>query len=57
MPEFQQRVMKVYEQLQDNKYWKEIDADKPFNDLQTELLSHCQKAIDNITNDEIDKLW
>lgn len=57
VPEFQQRVMKVFDQLKDKKYWTEIDADKPFNELQDELLTHCNKAIENVANDNLDNLW
>lgn len=57
VPEFQQRVMKMYDQLKDESYWTEVDADKTFNDLQEELLSHCNHAIDNIVNEKMDKLW
>ncbi|XP_031621759.1 thymidylate kinase-like [Contarinia nasturtii] len=57
VPEFQQRVMKVYDELKDDSYWKDIDADKSFNDLHEELLSHCNQAIDNISNEIMDKLW
>lgn len=57
VPEFQQRVMKIFDQLKDNSYWKEIDADKPFNQLQDELLAQCNQAIDNISNDKLDTLW
>lgn len=57
VPEFQQRVMKAYDQLKDDSYWKEIYADKPFNDLHGELLIHCCEAINKISNDKIDKLW
>lgn len=49
--------MKMYEQLKDDSYWKEIDADKTFNDLHGELLSRCNEAIDNIPNEKFDKLW
>lgn len=57
IPELQQRVMKMYDQLKDNSYWREIDADKSFSDLHDELLSHCNDAIENISNDKLDKLW
>lgn len=57
MPDFQQRVLKAYEQLKESSYWTEIDADKPFNELQNELLTHCNNAIENISNDKLDKLW
>lgn len=57
VPELQQRVMKAFDQLKDDSYWKEIDADKEFNDLHQELLSHCDQAINDISNDKLDKLW
>lgn len=57
VPELQQRVMKAFDQLKDDSYWTEIDADKEFNDLHQELLSHCDQAINDISNDKLDKLW
>lgn len=57
IPEFQQRVMKMFDQLVDNSYWQKVDADKSFNELHDELLLHCNHAIENITNEKIDKLW
>lgn len=57
VPEFQQRVMKAYEHLKDSN-WKEIDADKPFDELHGELLAHCCEAINMISpNEQIGKLW
>lgn len=49
--------MRVFEQLKDDSYWKEIDADKTFNELHDELLSHCNQIIDNISTEKMDKLW
>lgn len=49
--------MKVYDQLKDDTYWKEVDADKSFTDLHDELLSYCNQTIDNISDIKIDKLW
>lgn len=57
IPEFQQQVMKVFERLMDNSYWKEIDADKTFNELQTELLTHVTSTIDIAGDKELAKLW
>lgn len=57
VPEFQQKVMKVFERLMDNTYWKQIDANKPFNDLQNELLTHVETAIDSCRESELNKLW
>lgn len=57
VPEFQQRVMKVYDQLKDNSYWKEINADKTFNELQNDLLTHVNQAIDSIGDEKLGKLW
>lgn len=56
VPEFQQKVMKVFEHLKD-KSWKQIDADKPFSDLQTELMTHVETAIDSCRESELQKLW
>lgn len=56
VPEFQYRVMEVYEQLKDNNYWKEIDADRPFNDLHNEILTYCCEVIDGIPDDKLEKL-
>lgn len=47
----------MYDQLKDDSYWTEIDADKSFNDLHAELLAHCNHTIDNIVNEKIEKLW
>lgn len=55
--EFQNHVLRAYDQLKDDAYWTEINADKSFNELQTELLTYCNNAIDNISNDKLDKLW
>lgn len=49
--------MKIFEQLKDDKYWKEINADKTFNSLQDELMGHVNKAIDNVQGEQLDKLW
>lgn len=49
--------MKVFERLMDNTYWKQIDANKPFNDLQNELLTHVETAIDSCRESELNKLW
>lgn len=49
--------MKIFEQLKDDSYWKEINADKSFNCLQTELMEHVNEAIDNVLGDQLDKLW
>lgn len=49
--------MKMFDQLKDDTYWKDIDADKTLNDLHVELLSHCNQAIDNISNEKMDLLW
>lgn len=57
IPEFQQKVMQVFERLRDNAYWKQIDADKPFDDLQTELMTHVETAIDSCRESELKKLW
>lgn len=57
VPEFQQRVLRAFDQLKDSSYWTEINADKPFEELQSELMTHCNNAIDNISNDKLDKLW
>lgn len=48
--------MKVFEHLKD-KSWKQIDADKPFNDLQSELMTHVETAIDSCRESELQKLW
>lgn len=57
VPEFQQRVMKVFEELKDDSYWKEINADKTSNQLHDELLGHVHEAIDKVQGDRIDRLW
>lgn len=57
VPEFQQKVMKVFERLMDDTYWKQIDADKEFDDLQTELLTHVETAIDSCRETELQTLW
>lgn len=49
--------MKVYDQLKENSYWKEINADKSVNDLQDEIFGHCNQAIDNISSGKLDNLW
>lgn len=57
IPEFQQRVMNIFKQLKDDRYWKEVDADKTSNDLHDELLAHVNEAIDTISDDKLEKLW
>lgn len=57
IPEFQQQVMKVFQLLKDSSYWKEIDADKSFNDLQTELFKHVTETVDEARETELKKLW
>lgn len=57
MPEFQQRVMNIFEQLKDDSYWTEINADKTHKQLQDELLGHVHVAIDNVQGDHLAKLW
>lgn len=57
IPEFQKKVMKVFERMVDNSYWKQIDADKPFNELQTELIAQVETAIDSCRETELQKLW
>lgn len=41
----------------DDSYWKQIDADKEFEDLQTELLTHVETAIDSCRETELQTLW
>lgn len=55
--EFQQNVLRAYDQLKDSSYWTEINAEKSADELHTELLTHCNKAIDNISNEKLEKLW
>lgn len=57
IPEFQQRVMEVFGQLKDDSYWKEVDADKTQTELHNELLSHVDEAMENITDDKLQKIW
>lgn len=57
VPEFQQRVMTIFKQLKDDSYWKEINADKTFDDLQGELLKHVNQTIDAVSDNDIAKMW
>lgn len=50
-------MLRAYDQLKDSSYWTEINAEKSADDLQAELLAHCNNAIDNIANEKLDKLW
>lgn len=49
--------MNIFEQLKDDKYWKEINADKPSKCLQDELMRHVNEAIDKVQTNEMDELW
>lgn len=57
VPELQRKVMKLFQRLKDDGYWKEIDADKSFEDLQSELLTHVEKCIDHLPGGDLQKLW
>lgn len=57
LPEFQQRVFKVYELLKDSKYWKTVDADKTQDDLHKELYGILEKTIDQVDNQPMETLW
>lgn len=57
IPEFQQKVSKVYELLKDTKYWKIVDADKAQDDLHKELYVMLEKTIDNVDDRPIETLW
>lgn len=56
VPEFQKRVLKVYEKLKDDK-WQTIDADKSIEDLQQQLLHIVEKTIMTYRNSSIKYLW
>lgn len=49
--------MEVFSQLKDDSYWKEVNADKTMTELHDELLTHVDEAIENITDDKLDKMW
>lgn len=57
IPEFQQKVNEIFQILKDDSYWKEINADKTFDVLQSELYAHVNKAIDTLPSAELQKLW
>lgn len=47
----------MYERFADEKFWKKIDAERSFNDVQNELLIYCQQTIENVSDNGIGKLW
>lgn len=49
--------MNVFAELKDDSYWKEVNADKNFNDLQKDLMTEVNHAIDNLPDDKLHKLW
>lgn len=55
--DFQKRVLRVYDELKDSSYWTEINANKKADELHAELLTHCNDAIENMSNEKLDKLW
>lgn len=57
IPEFQRRVMEVFRQLKDDNYWKEIVVNGSISEIYDELLMYCCEVIDNVSDNEILKLW
>lgn len=57
VPEFQQQVMKVFQRLKDDGYWKEINADQSFESLQSELLTNSLQTINEASTKDLGTLW
>lgn len=49
--------MEIFSQLKDDSYWKEVNADKTTIELHNELMSHVDKAMENIIDEKLDKMW
>lgn len=49
--------MNMFEQLKDDSYWREINADKTAEDLHTELLELVEKNVKSSATKDIGKLW
>uniref|UniRef100_A0A182Q2G2 Thymidylate kinase n=1 Tax=Anopheles farauti TaxID=69004 RepID=A0A182Q2G2_9DIPT len=57
VPAFQKKVIEKYSILKDDRYWKEIDADKTFDNLTEELYNEVLNSIKNSGDKAIEKLW
>lgn len=49
--------MKVFQRLKDDSYWKEINADQPFDSLHSELLTNTLQTINEASTKDLNKLW
>uniref|UniRef100_A0A336L6X4 Thymidylate kinase n=1 Tax=Culicoides sonorensis TaxID=179676 RepID=A0A336L6X4_CULSO len=57
IPVFQKRVGEIYQQLFDQKYWKEIDAGVSEEKLHSKLTELAVNTIQSIQNKPLTHLW
>ncbi|XP_052860678.1 uncharacterized protein LOC128267795 [Anopheles cruzii] len=55
--EFQNKVMKMYQLLKDEEYWKEVTASKPLDELTDELHGLVLNTIKHCKDKALQKLW
>ncbi|XP_061377172.1 uncharacterized protein LOC133318846 [Danaus plexippus] len=53
---FQKKVLDVYMQLKDEK-WDILDANRPMDIIQEELLQKTLEVVKNVSNEPLDKMW
>ncbi|XP_050089990.1 uncharacterized protein LOC126574082 [Anopheles aquasalis] len=57
IPELQTKVMEKYMQLKDDRYWKVLSADKPFDELTKELYAIVLNVMDSSGERSLERLW
>uniref|UniRef100_A0A182PQ90 Thymidylate kinase n=1 Tax=Anopheles epiroticus TaxID=199890 RepID=A0A182PQ90_9DIPT len=57
VPEMQRKVIERYGMLKDDRYWKEVNVEKKFDDVTIELYNEVLRVVEQSADKPLEKLW